>query len=246
MANPSVTYTFTNGTTADGTQVSQNFTDLINGLTDGTKSLNIDAITAAGTATFNGAVNLGNATGDAITVNGAFAGTGGDASGTQRGLVTTAAQSFAGVKTFTNGISLGNETLGVYDEGTWTPAYQTSNADQNVTYTTQTGYYTRIGRVVFFSWQITLNAVSSVGTGNVQIGGLPFDLGTNLNRYNIQTYGVDVDASAISMFAYPTAAGTKTMQILYSYDNNVWAIASVSSFVVAAGDILAGSGWYFA
>jgi hypothetical protein len=70
MANPSVTYTFTNGTTADGTQVSQNFTDLINGLTDGTKSLNIDAITAAGTATFNGNTVLGNAAGDTIAMNG--------------------------------------------------------------------------------------------------------------------------------------------------------------------------------
>jgi hypothetical protein len=69
MANPSVTYTFTNGTTADGTQVSQNFTDLINSLTNGTKSLNIDAITAAGTATLNGDSIIGNGSGDASTVN---------------------------------------------------------------------------------------------------------------------------------------------------------------------------------
>jgi hypothetical protein len=69
MANPSVTYTFTNGTVADASQVNQNFTDLINGLTDGSKSLNVDAITAAGTATFNGDSVIGNASGDASTVN---------------------------------------------------------------------------------------------------------------------------------------------------------------------------------
>lgn len=103
MANPTVTYTFVNGNVADASQVNQNFTDIINGLTDGTKSLNIDAITAAGAAIFNGAVTLGNATGDTITVNGLFAGTGGDASGTQRGLINTAAQSFGGVKTFADG-----------------------------------------------------------------------------------------------------------------------------------------------
>ena len=113
MANPSVNYTFTNGTVADATQVNQNFTDLINGLTDGSKSLNVDAITAAGKATLNGAVDLGNATGDAITVNGAFAGTGGDASGTQRGLVTTAAQTFAGVKTLQDGAAIKGKTDGV-------------------------------------------------------------------------------------------------------------------------------------
>lgn len=73
MANPSVTYTFTNSTTADGTQVSQNFTDLINGMTDGTKSFSIDALTVAGTALFNGSVTLGNASGDDITVTGSLA-----------------------------------------------------------------------------------------------------------------------------------------------------------------------------
>ena len=70
MANPSVTYTFSNGTAADASEVNTNFSDIINSLTDGTKSLSIDAITAAGAATFNGNVTLGNASGDAITVTG--------------------------------------------------------------------------------------------------------------------------------------------------------------------------------
>jgi hypothetical protein len=75
MASPSVTYTFTNSTTADATQVNQNFTDLISGMTDGSKSFSIDALTCAGTATFNGAVNLGNATADDITFTGYIAST---------------------------------------------------------------------------------------------------------------------------------------------------------------------------
>ena len=68
MANPTVTYTFVNGNVADASQVNQNFTDIINALTDGTKSINIDAITAAGTATFNGNTVIGNASGDTSTV----------------------------------------------------------------------------------------------------------------------------------------------------------------------------------
>jgi hypothetical protein len=70
MAYPSVTYTFTNGTTASATEVNQNFTDLINGISDGTKDLSISALTVAGTASLNGAVNIGNATSDDIAVNG--------------------------------------------------------------------------------------------------------------------------------------------------------------------------------
>lgn len=73
MSNPSVTYTFSNSTTADATQINQNFTDLINGLSDGTKDLSISALTVAGTATLNGAVNLGNATSDDITITGYLA-----------------------------------------------------------------------------------------------------------------------------------------------------------------------------
>lgn len=73
MASPAVTYTFTNATTADGTQVSTNFTDLINGMTDGTKDFSINAITCAGAATLNGNVTLGNATGDDITIGGSIA-----------------------------------------------------------------------------------------------------------------------------------------------------------------------------
>ena len=73
MANPAVTYTFTNGTTADASQVNQNFTDLINSLTDGTKSLSISALTAASTLTANGNVVLGASSSNTLTFNGSIA-----------------------------------------------------------------------------------------------------------------------------------------------------------------------------
>lgn len=74
MAYTTVTYTFSNSTTADATQVNQNFTDLINGLSDGTKDLSVSALTAAGTATLNGNVNLGNSSSDDLTITAALAG----------------------------------------------------------------------------------------------------------------------------------------------------------------------------
>lgn len=75
MAAPSVTYTFSNSTTADATQVNQNFTDLVNGLSDGTKDLSINALTCAGTATLNGHVTLGNSSADDLTFTGSVAST---------------------------------------------------------------------------------------------------------------------------------------------------------------------------
>lgn len=72
MALPSVSYTFTNGTTASASQVNQNFTDLINGITDGSKSLSIDALTTAGAVTFATTATI---TGN-TTVGGTFGVTG--------------------------------------------------------------------------------------------------------------------------------------------------------------------------
>lgn len=54
MATPSLTYTLTNGTAADATQVMQNFNDLISGITDGTRDITI------GTLTSNGLVTVAN------------------------------------------------------------------------------------------------------------------------------------------------------------------------------------------
>jgi len=73
MAAPSLTYTLTNGSTADASQVMQNFNDLLNGYTDGTKDLSINALTCAGTATLNGNINLGNASADDLNITASLA-----------------------------------------------------------------------------------------------------------------------------------------------------------------------------
>lgn len=72
MAYIAVTYSFSNGTTSDATQVNSNFTDIINGLSDGTKDLNMNAATFAGNVTMNGNTVLGNAAGDTISPGGTF------------------------------------------------------------------------------------------------------------------------------------------------------------------------------
>lgn len=70
MPAPSYTYTLANSTTADADEVMQNFSDILNGVSDGTKDLSVSALTVAGAATFNGTVGLGNATGDTVTFTG--------------------------------------------------------------------------------------------------------------------------------------------------------------------------------
>lgn len=69
MALPAVTWSFTTGTAIDSGQVNTNFSDLIASLTDGSKSLTIDALTMGGALVANGDVTLGNATADSLVVN---------------------------------------------------------------------------------------------------------------------------------------------------------------------------------
>jgi hypothetical protein len=76
------------------------------------------------------------------------------------------------VKTYTNGISLGNETLSVYDEGTWIPSITDSaGVAAFLSWTTSpTGRYTRIGNVVTAKLMFrTAGAINPACTSSNQI-----------------------------------------------------------------------------
>lgn len=64
-------------------------------------------------------------------------------------------------------INFGQTTLNYYGEGTWTPSL-----GGNTTYATQTGIYTRIGRMINVQSYL---AITLIGTGSATtINGLPF------------------------------------------------------------------------
>ena len=60
-------------------------------------------------------------------------------------------------------------TLDDYEEGTWTPVLVQGGSPS---YTTQTGLYTKIGRFVICTFQITYTGASN--TSSTRLGGLPF------------------------------------------------------------------------
>lgn len=70
MATVSVTYTFQNGTVADAPQVNQNFSDLVNALTDGSKDLNVNNITTQGNLTVEGTLSYSSIGGTQYVVAG--------------------------------------------------------------------------------------------------------------------------------------------------------------------------------
>ena len=67
----------------------------------------------------------------------------------------------------TQSASTDANTLDDYEEGTWTP-----NVGGNATYTGQLGVYVKIGRLVYASFDITVNVI---GTGSTTtLSGFPF------------------------------------------------------------------------
>lgn len=70
-----------------------------------------------------------------------------------------------------------SELFNDYEEGTWTPTYTGSGSNPTVTYLVNVGTYTKIGRVVYWSVEITTTA-STGGSGTLQIAGFPFACGS--------------------------------------------------------------------
>jgi len=82
-----------------------------------------------------------------------------------------------------NGDTAAANALDDYEEGTWTPTFggATISAGNTV------GYYTKIGRQVFFQWYSSASTISSA-SGGAEILGLPFTTSSSSDAYGLFTY----------------------------------------------------------
>jgi hypothetical protein len=101
-------------------------------------------------------------------------------------------------------IKFGSGTaLSVYQQGTWTPGITFGGGSTGITYSGQTGNYTRIGNLVFYDFYIVLTSKGS-STGTLAITGLPYTCNTSnvgpvaMNNYANLTIPAQFDAIAIT------------------------------------------------
>lgn len=105
-----------------------------------------------------------------------------------------------------------SELLNDYEEGTFTPTLSGSTGNPTgVAYGTQSGTYTKIGRMVSVYVQLTFTTYTG-GSGNAQISGLPFTVGTNgrgpVNLYNATYTGYIVaGGSGTNIILFQNASG---------------------------------------
>ena len=152
------------------------------------------------------------------------------------------------------GATSGNITskqLTIYEEGTFTPAYTTSDTPYPlVTYTTREGSYTRIGRLVTFQLKIVFDTVSTVGTSDIIITGLPYNKSSTGSDNpamiaNVITQGVDFGLSHQVLYAYIYGTSDSGMKLAFTRDNNTEEQATVSNFIVGSGDTIQIQGSYY-
>jgi hypothetical protein len=82
-----------------------------------------------------------------------------------------------------NGDTSSANALDDYEEGTWTMGISFGGASTGVTYSNNTGAYTKIGRQVTVTGLMILSS-KGTATGNAKITGLPFTVLSNISAYS--------------------------------------------------------------
>ena len=188
---------------------------------------------AAPSITFSGDTNTGIYSPGADTVGLTAGGTlvGSVGLGTTLALQGATSQSGTGI-TFpaTQSASSNANTLDDYEEGTWTPVYDTGFSA--VTYSARTGTYTKIGR--FVQLNLFISAVSATASGNITITGLPFSTGAYTQNNYIGVVQVQTTSGTL-------AAGTVLMRITDSSSTLFFQTQSTAGVASMAGSQLGAS-----
>jgi hypothetical protein len=120
---------------------------------------------------------------------------------------STGNATFAGTADITNGVYIGGSAaanlLDDYEEGTWTPVLSSATT---TTYTTQIGYYTKIGNVVTVNCAFQIN---SLGDGSTtQLTGLPFTFFGSSSHQGAVGYFTGLATNVLSLGFYGNAGAT--------------------------------------
>lgn len=125
-----------------------------------------------------------------------------------------------------------------YEEGAWTPVIGGSGGTSGQTYGTTSGRYTKVGRMVFVEFTITLTVKGTI-TGAVQIQGLPFtpsgvtaglvipqfaNMGTNW----ITLGGIPGGGTAITLYGMQAAAASSLSLTTTDIANNTTMVGSMT------------------
>lgn len=120
-------------------------------------------------------------------------------------------------------------TLDDYEEGTWTPVIGGMGGTSGQTYSSQSGRYVKIGKLVWASFDVTLSSKGTI-TSFAQIQGLPFTVGSATVIPASTVYWESLSSTMIHVIAIAVPSSTAATL----YGNTVATVTMGGSGLVAA------------
>lgn len=146
------------------------------------------------------------------------------------------------------GIVLGNGTSAMttitYTAVTsWTPNIQINASSTGITYTTQLGYYSQVGSMVFITYYITLSS-KGASTGAVTISNLPVTSGANggVNTISTATFS---GVTLIGLGQIGTSVSANSTILNFYTNGTALATANLTNTQISNTFSVTASGFYF-
>jgi hypothetical protein len=129
-----------------------------------------------------------------------------------------------------------SQLLNWYEEGTWTPSLAINTpGDLSVTYSTQTGYYTKIGRLVNVSFQIVTSAFThTTASGAWRVAGVPFLAASNTLYVN-GTIAAFQGITKANYTTFGSTTSTGTAQFLLYASGSAQGLDNVNAADIPSG-----------
>ena len=132
------------------------------------------------------------------------------------------------------------------EEGAWTPTIIGESVDPSVTYTTQAGRYTKLGRQVTVWYTVVLATVSTQGTGAWIVRPLPFEFAADQEDWQAMGSG-DYYDGAVNNAGMVRRHSSALDQLSFVYDADGDGDSETlgpNTETLAAGDVFAGFATY--
>ena len=159
----------------------------------------------------------------------------------------TSLASFTGTGLTFNGDTAADNALDDYEEGTWTPAFgATGGAFTSITYSIQSGNYTKIGNRVYIECrlQITAHTLGSA-SGGLLVTGLPYTVNSPTGiGGNVALSNFDIPASVVNLAVETRENAAQFYAAIYTRDNATFGNITPANLTSGTCEIRASAFYY--
>ena len=140
-----------------------------------------------------------------------------------------------------NAAGMTSELLDIYEEGSWTPYIYPMSSNIPVTYSHQSGRYTRIGNVVHFQFKLQVSNITGNRNQGFGINGFPFNNTGSQDQVSSEFYGETWSGEIPTTIKW---IGNTNRGVCYFYTGSQHYQSSSMLDINVSSSMLMGSGHY--